>query len=115
MRAISPPRSEIPRVFVSSTFKDLQAHRSKVIADLQKAGLIVDPMESWPADSEGPTSVSVERVGLADLVILLTGFRRGFVPDGSSLSITQLEYAEALRRRIAVTEEHRNSIQRDPC
>ncbi|MEO0942791.1 MAG: DUF4062 domain-containing protein, partial [Cyanobacteria bacterium J06642_12] len=87
------------RAFVSSTFTDLEAHRDLVIDALLAAGFSVDPMERWTADSGEPKVVSQERVEGCDLCILLVGFRRGYVPDGSQLSITQMEYSRALEEK----------------
>ena len=83
------------KAFVSSTFKDLKAHRAHVINALQNAGFFVDPMESWTADTDEPRVFSQRRVDGCDLCILLVAFRRGHVPEAERLSITQLEYKAA--------------------
>lgn len=90
------------KAFVSSTFIDLKSHRTRVITGLRRAGLHVDPMEDWPADSEEPKAFSRQRLADCNLCILLVGLRRGFVPEAESRSITQLEYEEALARHIDV-------------
>ena len=84
------------RAFVSSTLRDLETHRDWVINALQDAGISVDPMERWTAETDEPKEVSQDRVVGCDLFVLLVGFRRGFIPDGSQISITQMEYARAL-------------------
>ena len=84
------------RAFVSSTFKDLAAHREWIIDALLDAGFAVDPMERWTADTGEPKEVSQARVEGCDLCVLLVGFRRGYIPDGSQISITQMEYGRAL-------------------
>lgn len=85
------------RAFVSSTFKDLKDHRAHVILALRRAGVSVDPMEDWTADSDEPKKFSQKRVEGCHLCILLVGFRRGHVPEGEKLSITQLEYQAAVK------------------
>jgi hypothetical protein len=90
------------KAFVSSTFEDLQRHRRVVIAALRKAGLFVDPMEDWTASSDEPKRFSQDRLENCDLCVLLVGFRRGHVPVGELLSITQLEYKAALALGIDV-------------
>src|SRR5262249_53114614 len=45
---------------------------------------------------------SQERVDGCGLCILLVAFRRGHVPTGETLSITQLEYQHALRLGVGV-------------
>lgn len=90
------------KAFVSSTFKDLKGHREHVIRSLREASFFVDPMEDWPADSDEPKKFSQERLHDCDLCLLLVAFRRGYVPDDETLSITQLEYDAAVKQGIDV-------------
>ncbi len=90
------------KAFVSSTFKDLQEHRAHVIRGLRRAGFFVDPMEDWPADSDEPKQFSQDRLNGCHLCVLLVAFRRGFVPDGESRSITQLEYNAAVEQGVDI-------------
>lgn len=90
------------RAFVSSTFLDLREHRQYAIAALRRAGFSVDPMEDWPSSAREPTEVSVDRIAGCDLCILLIARRRGHVPEGKTLSITQMEVEEVIQRGIDV-------------
>ncbi|MGK7911678.1 MAG: NB-ARC domain-containing protein [Synechococcus sp.] len=90
------------RAFLSSTYEDLKEHRKYAIAELRKAGVDVVAMEDWTAAPEEPKYLSVERLDGCDLCVLLVGFRRGYVPDGATKSITQLEYEEAVARGLDV-------------
>jgi len=90
------------KVFVSSTYVDLKAHRQRVIAQLRRAGYQVDPMEDWTSDADEPKRFSLDRLDGCQACILLVGFRRGFVPPGQARSITQMEYDHAIDRRIDV-------------
>jgi internalin A len=90
------------KAFVSSTFEDLKDHRALVIAQLDKAGFHVAAMERWTSSTDVPKEFSRQRLEGCHLCVLLIGRRRGFVPDGEHLSITQLEYAEAKRRKIDI-------------
>src|SRR5215813_6622155 len=90
------------RAFVSSTFVDLKEHRAHVISSLRRAGFAVDPMEDWTADSDEPKKFSQDRLNGCDLCVLLVAFRRGYVPGGETLSITQLEYKAALKKEIDI-------------
>src|SRR5499433_1641040 len=90
------------RAFVSSTFVDLKEHRAHVISSLRRAGFAVDPMEDWTADSDEPKKFSQDRLNGCDLCVLLVEFRRGYVPDGEPLSITQLEYEAARKQGIDI-------------
>jgi len=90
------------KAFVSSTFKDLKDHRARVIGALRGMGIFVDPMEEWKADADEPKIFSQERMKGCDLCVLLVGFRRGYIPDGETNSITQLEYEKAVRQGLDV-------------
>ena len=90
------------KAFVSATFEDLKGHRQAVIASLRKAGVFVDPMEDWTASSDEPKKFSQDRLKHCDLCVLLVGFRRGHIPKGEELSITQLEYRAAVALGIDV-------------
>ncbi|MBS0152093.1 MAG: SUMF1/EgtB/PvdO family nonheme iron enzyme [Nitrospira sp.] len=90
------------QAFVSSTFIDLKDHRAHVINSLRNAGLSVDPMENWTADSDEPKQFSQDRLNGCDLCVVLVAFRRGFVPDGETRSITQMEYDRAVKQGIDI-------------
>lgn len=90
------------QAFVSSTYQDLKDHRARVIKDLRRSKIYVDPMEDWTADSDEPKAFSQDRVEGCDFCILLVAFKRGYVPKGETYSITQLEYQKALNMGIAV-------------
>lgn len=96
------PSNRTYKVFVSSTFEDLIAHRAHVIAQLRRAQFYVDPMEDWPADSDEPKRFSQDRLADCHLCILLVAFRRGYVPEGETRSITQLEYDAAVKQGIDI-------------
>jgi|694.fasta_scaffold153537_2 hypothetical protein len=90
------------KAFVSSTFQDLKEHRQYVIGKLRRAGIVVDPMEDWTATSDEPKKFSVERFRGCDICVLLVARRRGFIPDGESKSITQLEYDYAREKGLTI-------------
>ncbi len=90
------------KVFVSSTYEDLKDHRARVIAFLRKSGAYVDPQEDWSAATGEPKRFSQDRVRGCHLCVLLVGFRRGTVPAGETLSITQLEYRAAVEQNMDV-------------
>jgi hypothetical protein len=94
--------AELIKAFVSSTFEDLKHHRARVVEQLRNLGVFVDPMENWSAAADEPREFCCRRLDGCDLCILLVAFRRGFIPDNETLSITQLEYQAALERGIVV-------------
>ena len=53
--------------------------------------------EYWTSDSDEPKKLSVDRFQGCGLCILLVGLRRGHVPHGETLSVTQMEYEAALK------------------
>ena len=83
------------KVFLASTYDDLKHHRARVIGRLRDLGLGIDPMENWGADPREPKEFSKDRVLDCDLLVLLVAFRRGYVPENETLSITQMEYRAA--------------------
>jgi hypothetical protein len=90
------------KAFVSSTFEDLKDHRAHVIGQLRRAGFSIDPMEDWTADTDEPKQFSQDRIEGCDLCVLLVAFRRGYVPEGETRSISQLEYEAAIKRGIDI-------------
>ena len=90
------------RAFVSSTYEDLKKHRAHVIASLRRSGFDVDPMEEWTADGDEPKQFSQDRITGCDVCVLLVAYRRGFVPQGETKSITQLEYEESVAQGLEI-------------
>ncbi|MCA1853929.1 MAG: DUF4062 domain-containing protein, partial [Beggiatoa sp.] len=87
------------KVYVSSTFKDLEEHRSAVKAILERAGFDVECMEKYPAFDERPKDKCLADVAECDYYVLILAWRYGFQPDDDNprrLSITHLEYEEAV-------------------
>ena len=97
-----PDMAEFIKAFVSSTFDDLEQHRARVIEQIRNLGVFVDPMENWFSSTEEPKEFCLRRLDGCQLCILLVAFRRGFIPPNETVSITQMEYQEALERNIVV-------------
>lgn len=92
------------KAFVASTSNDLDKHREHVIQKLRDAGFQVEePPEKWPADGhQTPVELSRQKAASCDLMVLLVAWRRGYVPPGEELSITQSEYTAALAAETEV-------------
>jgi hypothetical protein len=58
------------------------------------------PMEHLPADPANAAQVSVRMVDEADLYIGIFAHRYGFLPPGSDISVTELEYNRSVERGI---------------
>ena len=88
------------KVYVSSTFKDLEEHRSAVKATLERAGFDVECMEKYPAFDERPKDKCLADVAECDYYVLILAWRYGFQPEDVNprrLAITRLEYEAAVR------------------
>lgn len=90
------------QTFVCSTYEDLKDNRAHVIKALRKSGIFVDPMEDWTADSDEPKVFSQDRVKGCHFCVLLVAFRRGYIPENETLSVTQLEYQAAIDKGMDV-------------
>ena len=90
------------QAFVSSTYEDLKDHRAHVIKALGRSGVFVDPMENWTAESDEPKKFSQDRLTGCHFCVLLVAFRRGYVPENETRSITQLEYQATIAKGLDV-------------
>jgi hypothetical protein len=84
-------------VFISSTSRDLPDHRIAVERSLLDAGLCPIGMEHFAAQPEKPVAACLREVGEADLFVGVYGWRYGFVPSDTAVSITEMEFSEAQR------------------
>jgi hypothetical protein len=112
------------KVYVSSTFKDLEEHRSAVKATLERAGFDVECMEKYPAFDERPKDKCLADVAECDYYVLILAWRYGFQPEDDNprrLSITHLEYEEAVRLQKLVSHFYwtlgglRDEAANPPC
>ncbi len=86
-----------PVIYISSTFFDLEEHRKVLIDALQKTkSFAVRCMENYGTISKPPLQQCLDDVRTSEFYILLLGNRYGYIPEGYSLSITNLEYKEAI-------------------
>ena len=85
-------------IYISSTFKDLQEYRLKVIETLTQLGHKVVHMENYVAEDKLPVLKCLEDVKKCNMYIGIFGWRYGFVPktdNPDELSITEREYRHA--------------------
>lgn len=92
------------KAFVAATVKDLGDQRARVVDQLRKCGIDVDPMKDWPADPGDPAALSAERTKGCHFCIALVGFQRGTIAhaDPAGRSITQLEIDASIRHGAQV-------------
>ena len=95
-------RPEPFRVFISSTFVDLQQYRQAVFESILGMGYTSEDMVYWSADERQPVRLSIDRVQRSDVMILILAHRYGYIPTDLSTGITEQEYAAARSNRIPV-------------
>lgn len=87
------------KIYISSTYQDLVDHRSAVDRTLRRMGHDVIGMEQYVAEGNKPLDRCLADVRLADLYVVIVGWRYGYIPleqpAPGALSITELEYAAA--------------------
>jgi hypothetical protein len=93
-----------PRVFVSSTVRDLGDLRSAVKFWLEESGYTVYTSEATdfpaPADRRAPEA-AMSVIADCEYFVLIVGWRRGAPLDGSGVSVTRAEFRHA--RELART------------
>lgn len=86
------------KVFISSTFIDLVDHRKIVATAIERMNLGVGRMEVLGAKPIEPQTACLSLVDDCDLFVGIYAHRYGFVPEGSSISITESEYEYAKKK-----------------
>jgi 8-oxo-dGTP pyrophosphatase MutT (NUDIX family) len=98
------------KVFLSSTYKDLIEHRKFAAEAIERLGLQGARMEVFGARPEEPLHACLKEIQACNLFIGIYAHRYGFIPEGSDLSITELEYrhAQNLKKPLFcfVVDEH---------
>jgi hypothetical protein len=87
-------------IYISSTYKDLSAHREAVYNQLQRMKHTVIAMEAYVARDDRPADACIRDVAASDLYVGLFAWRYGFIPKDKIVSITELEYLAAAEREI---------------
>ena len=87
-------------VMVSSTALDLPRHRDQVMSACLQQNLFPKMMEYLPASDANAIRASMRMVDEADVYVGVVGFRYGYVPKRSKISITEMEYERAGKRGI---------------
>lgn len=92
--------ADLPVVMISSTARDLPEHRQKVMEACQRAGCFPRMMEHLSASDAGSVEASLLMVDESDVYVGIFAHRYGTVPEGSEISITEMEYERAGIRGI---------------
>jgi SOS-response transcriptional repressor LexA len=91
------------KVYLSSTFKDLEDHRRHAYQAMRSLGLDVVAMEDYVARDERPVEQCLADVEAADLYVGVFAFRYGYVPvisNPEGHSVTELEYLHAVQNNV---------------
>lgn len=86
-------------VFISSTSKDLLLHRAAVKKAIEELEMRPVDMVNFGSQPGSPITVSINQVRKGNYFVGIIAHRYGYVPEGSTESITQQEYNEAVRLR----------------
>jgi hypothetical protein len=87
------------KIYVSSTYRDLQQHRTAIDRTLRRMGHDVIGMEQYVAESARPVDRCIRDVTAADVVVLVLAWRYGYVPtedNPGERSVTEIEYQHAV-------------------
>src|ERR1700749_2655181 len=91
------------RIYISSTYSDLEAFRERVYRALRQTGHEVIAMEDYVATDQRPLQKCIEDVAGCDLYVGIFAWKYGYVPPHSNpeeKSITELEFRRAKESRI---------------
>jgi tetratricopeptide (TPR) repeat protein len=84
---------------ISSTALDLPEHREEIRLGCQRTGFEVRMMEHLPAADADAIKASLRMVDEADVYVGVFAYRYGYVPDGHDISITEMEYNHAVKKK----------------
>jgi hypothetical protein len=87
-------------VAISSTARDLPAHRKEVMDACLQQDMYPKMMEHLPASPKDAVRASRELVDEADIYLGVFAYRYGYIPPGYEISITEMEYNWAVERGI---------------
>jgi len=91
-------------VFVSSTSTDLKQHRQAVRDVIKKLRRKFIGMEEFAPTAHAPVDLIRRKVNESQVYIGILGMRYGYVDPGTGLSMTELEYRQAIAsdKRICI-------------
>ncbi|MBN1293191.1 MAG: DUF4062 domain-containing protein [Candidatus Latescibacteria bacterium] len=87
------------KIFVSSTFEDLQIHRKKVFKVLEGLSHGINAMEFWYADPSNTLGKSLSQIEESDVYLCIIAFRYGTLTDDGK-SFTYKEYLHAKKNNL---------------
>jgi O-acetyl-ADP-ribose deacetylase (regulator of RNase III) len=83
-------------VFVSSTSADLKSHRQAVRDVIGRLRLTFIGMEEFAPTAQAPADLIRRKVNEGEVYLGILGMRYGYIDAGTGLSMTELEYRQAI-------------------
>src|SRR5919205_1306828 len=109
------------RAYISSTVLELPEHRARVREACLIADVLPIGMEHLPPRDQTAVADMIEMVDMADIFIGIYAFRYGWVPEGRDVSIIEMEFDRAVKRKekgklpailiFTASEEHNLSVR----
>jgi len=87
-------------VMISSTARDLPAHRKEAMDACLRQGMFPIMMEQLPASDSDAITESLNMVNEAEIYMGIFAYRYGYIPKGHDISVTEMEYNRAVERKI---------------
>ncbi|HLF75752.1 MAG TPA: DUF4062 domain-containing protein [Anaerolineales bacterium] len=85
------------KIYISSTFLDLQEHREQVRIALRSVGHEDVAMEYYTAGEKRPLDKCLKDVAACDIYVGIFAWRYGCIPKGQKKSVTEQEYRTAVK------------------
>jgi hypothetical protein len=92
--AYAPDR---PSVYLAETSFDVREQYSSIRRDLERKGYLVLPQQSLPLEAEKVQSFICEQLSQCAISVHLLGSHYGVVPDGSALSLAEIQHEVAIQ------------------
>lgn len=90
------------KVFLSSTGRDLKAHRQAAFDAIQGLGMHCVRMEDFHGSAVPIEDFDAQKVADCDLFVIILGHLHGTCPNGNEKSYTELEYETAVNLKKPV-------------
>jgi hypothetical protein len=90
------------KAFLSSTYVDLAEHRRAAADAIARLGHQAGGMEVFGARPEDPSQACIGEIDDCDLFVGIYAHRYGYIPPGSTVSITEIEFDRARENRKPV-------------
>ncbi|MDM0084577.1 DUF4062 domain-containing protein [Variovorax sp. J31P179] len=92
----SPPTADRDTVFVSSTSSDMKPYRQAIREVIEGLHMRFVGMEDFSSSRQAPADLIRRKVLESETYVGILGMRYGYVDPGTGLSMTELEYHQAV-------------------